>query len=448
MMRLAVQLVIIFVYARQLSVSDYGIYQSVWLYVNVISVISLFGLPALLLSTSLSQITYWVKLHLKLFITITLFVNLVPLLYVLFAITSYSYSIKLLVVTIIILQNLAVITETIAIKNQKEKLVLISNLIFSAGFLIAHLYILYNHYFLWLLLFCIAIMLVLKIIVLIFFGKNKIIIKPETNENEISNQWFYLGINDILGVAFKWVDKWVILFFVSVSQFAIYFNGSYEIPIFGLMLSAMGNIMLVDLADKKDKSANNVKQIFNRSTLLLASIVFPAFCLLLFYNYNFFTLIFSNKYEEAIPIFIICLFVLPLRITNFTAVLQSYKRADLIVKGAAIDLLLAIIFMIILYPVLELKGLALAFVLSTYVQAAYYLWHTGKIINKPVHYFIPFKKLFIVMLLSLSTVGCSYLLLLNCRYPFNFIGGIIACGLLIIALLWYNYSKGLGAADE
>ena len=251
-----------------------------------------------------------------------------------------------------------------------------------------------------------------------------------------------------MGVLFKWLDKWVILFFVSISQFALYFNGSYEIPIFGLMLSAVGNIMLVDLSGKKEISVIKVKQIFNHSTLLLASIVFPAFCFLLFYNFEFFTFIFSNKYVEAIPIFIICLFVLPLRITNFTAVLQSYKRSELIVKGAAIDLLTAIVLMIILFPVLELKGIALAFVLSTYVQAAYYLWHTGKLINKPVSYFFPFKKLLLLMLVSITTIACGYLLLRIFIYPYNFIGGIITCSFLILYLLWYNYRKGLRAAAE
>ena len=447
-LRLSVQLIIIFIYSRQLSVIDYGIYQSVWLYVNVISIISLFGLPSLILSTSLLQITLWIKQRLKLFTAIALFVNLLPVVYVLYSTTTYNYTIKLLMIALVAVQNLSVITETIAIKNKKEKIVLASNLIFSAGFLIGHLYIIYTGYLLSQVLTCILVMLIVKILVLLFFGKNKITKIIETSETVILKEWLYLGINDVLGVLFKWLDKWVILFFVSISQFALYFNGSYEIPIFGLMLSAVGNIMLVDLSGKKEISVIKVKQIFNHSTLMLASIVFPAFCFLLFYNFEFFTFIFSNKYVEAIPIFIICLFVLPLRITNFTAVLQSYKRSDLIVKGAAIDLLTAIILMIILYPVLELKGLALAFVLSTYVQAAYYLWHTGKLINKPVSYFFPFKKLLLIMLVSITTIACGYLLLRIFIYPYNFIGGIITCSILILYLLWYNYRKGLRAAAE
>ena len=171
-LRLSVQLIIIFIYSRQLSVIDYGIYQSVWLYVNVISIISLFGLPSLILSTSLLQITLWIKQRLKLFTAIALFVNLLPVVYVLYSTTTYNYTIKLLMIALVAVQNLSVIIETIAIKNRKEKIVLASNLIFSAGFLIGHLYIIYTGYLLSQVLTCILVMLIVKILVLLFFGIN------------------------------------------------------------------------------------------------------------------------------------------------------------------------------------------------------------------------------------------------------------------------------------
>ena len=253
-------------------------------------------------------------------------------------------------------------------------------------------------------------------------------------------QWFYLGLNDVLGIIFKWLDKWVILFFVSVTEFAVYFNGSYEIPIFGLMLSAAGNIMLVELSKANNDGTAKIKSLFENSSLLLAAIVFPSFCFLFFYSTEFFTLIFSAKYAASIPVFIISIFVLPVRITYFTAVLQVYHRSDLIVKGAVLDLLVAIVLMAVLYPLLQMEGLALAFVVSTYVQAGYYLWHTGKIINKKVSYFFPFKKLFMLLVLSAVITGAGYYLFIFLSYPVNMILGIALCVILIAALLFY-YTK-------
>src|ERR1700677_3453619 len=55
------QILIILLYSRRLSYVDYGLYQSVWLYINIISVFALFGLPSILLSVSANNIIAWIK---------------------------------------------------------------------------------------------------------------------------------------------------------------------------------------------------------------------------------------------------------------------------------------------------------------------------------------------------------------------------------------------------
>ena len=304
-MRLAVQLIIIFLFSRKLSLTEYGLYQSAWLYINVVSIIALFGLPSLILSSTVSSISKWIKQNKKLFTILFILLNFTPLLYILFAVTEYNLNTKLLVIALSIVQNIAILTETTAIKNKKEKIVLISNFIFSLGYLLCHLIILFANYSLQLILIGITVMFMLKTLVLCFFANPFTPDNSFKTDTSIAKQWFYLGIYDVLSVIFKWLDKWVILFYVSIAQFAVYFNGSYEIPVFGLMLSAVGNIMLVDLSEQNNDNIVKVKTLFKNSSLLLASVVFPYFCFLFFYSSDFFLLIFSAKYIEAIPVFII-----------------------------------------------------------------------------------------------------------------------------------------------
>ncbi|MGF2414779.1 MAG: lipopolysaccharide biosynthesis protein, partial [Ferruginibacter sp.] len=315
----------------------------------------------------------------------------------------------------------------------------VRNLIFSIGYLIGHLAILYSTYSLQLILLAIIAMFLIKAILLGLLGIPHQPNKPAVVATALGKQWFYLGLYDVISVLFKWLDKWVILFFISITQFAVYFNGSYEIPIFGLMLSAVGNIMLVDLSTQNNNAALKVKTLFQNSSLLLAAIVFPSFCFLFFYSHEFFTLIFSTKYTDAIPVFVISIFVLPLRITNFTAALQVYHRNDLIVKGAVLDLCIAIVLMLTLYPILQMRGLALAFVLSTYIQAAYYLWHTAKLTVSYTHHFFPFQKLFFLLLFSAAISGGCYYLFSYFTHPINMIAGIAVCTILILLLLIYQY---------
>jgi O-antigen/teichoic acid export membrane protein len=439
--RLAVQLVIIFLYSRHLAVADYGLYQSVWLYINIISIVSLFGLPALLLSISVADISAWIRKNKKRFLLYATALNFIPLVYILFAANEYGYTTKMLLVVLAVVQNIAILLETLLVKNKKEGLVFASNLIFFAGYLTCHLLVLYNSYSLDKLLCCISVLFIVKLLFLVPFCRRYIFDQSAGNIIPVGKQWFYLGINDVLAVLFKWLDKWIILLFISVTQFALYFNGSYEIPVFGLMLSAVGNIMLVDLSGQNSISGKKIKSLFENSSLLLAGIVFPSFCFLLFYNREIFTLLFSIKYIEALPVFVISIFVLPLRITNFTAVLQVYHRNDLIVKGAVLDLLIAIILMVVLYPLFQLRGFAAAFVISTYIQTAYYLWHTGKLINEKITDFFPFKKLLLILIPSVVITGAGFYCSGILKFSLPIASGIIVCAALISIFLAGQYKR-------
>jgi len=440
-LRIAVQLGIVFLYSRKLSLFDYGLYQSVWLYISLASVISLFGLPALILTSSLNNIRHYAATHKKQFILFAVLLNLLPLLYIFFTADEFTLLQKLLLFVLITVQNISIITETICIKKELERLVLITNVIFINGYLLLHLLLLYNGYSLLLLLGGLIFLFLFKLIAQFLFSRSFKSNAEDTGSSHIGKQWVYLGLYDVLGIAARWLDKWFILSFISISQFAIYFNGAYEIPVFGLMVSAVGNIMLTELSKKNTALVTNIKILFEKSTTFLASFVFPAFCFLFFYHSDFFLLLFSSKYEEAIPVFLIGIFVLPVRITNSAAALQACHRNDLIVKGAVLDLLIAVVLMMILYPLFKLNGLAAAFVISTYIQVGYYLWHTGKIINKSISYFFPFKKLLVMLCMAIVVSGGGYYIFKGIAAPFTIVPGIMICSLLVSVFLHYYYKK-------
>jgi len=440
LLKLFVQLAIIFLYSRHLSLKDYGLYQSVWLYINIAGVIALFGLPSIILSASAKNIKAWINANGNYFYPLVLLMNILPVLYIFFGNSFFDFHTKMLLTALTVAQNISIIAETIAIKKEKEIRVLISNIIFITGYFICHFLILKNGYNLQVLLSWLILVYIIKSAFL-WNISSKAISVSNISLKSLGTQWIYLGLFDVISVLFKWLDKWLILFFVSVTQFAIYYNGAYEIPVFALMLSAVGNIMVVELS-RHSLNPEKVKLLFNNSSLFLASIVFPSFCFFFFYHYEVFTFIFSSKYQESIPVFLISIFIIPLRITNFTAALQVYDRSDLVLKGAVIDLFVAVVLVIILYPLLKFQGLALAFVLSTYVQAGYYLWHTAELVGKKIGYFIPFVKLIILMLISIIITGAFYFAFGKSVLSYNLLSGIIICTILIGSFLsWYLWQK-------
>lgn len=436
--KMLTQIIVLIIYARQLSVTDYAIYQSAWLYINVISVISLFGLPSIILSVGVSNIKIWIADNKKIFLFYAALLNLVPIAYMFLVPNSFSLITILLLLCFTVIQNGSIITESIAVKNDKEKMLFKTNILFSIFFLAAHLLILSINYSLQCLMMALIVVFFVKTILQWYF----IGIVPNLETISIKNgkQWLFLGLNDIFSVVFKWFDKWIILYFLTLHEFAIYFNGSYEIPVFGLMAGAAGNIMLVEYC-KPDKDLQiKTKALFENSATLLSGIVFPSFCFLLFYRNDFFTFVFSSKYIEAVPIFLISIFILPVRVTSFTAILQANRRTDIILKGAIIDLITAIFLMMVFYPLYKTIGLALACVVSTYGQAAYYLWQTSKIIKKSMAYLFPFKKLFTTMTISAIVMAFGYISCKNLFYPLHLVVGIMVSLILIIFFIYRYYS--------
>ncbi|UAY53387.1 lipopolysaccharide biosynthesis protein [Ferruginibacter albus] len=441
LVKLIAQIAVIYIYSRQLSIIDYGNYQSVWLYTNVISVIGLFGLPSLLLSVPLQSIKHWIINNRNRFVAAIVLLNIIPFIYLLFLSNQFSHIERWLLIGLIIVQNFSIITETIVIKKEKEKLVLLTNIIFNIGYLGWHIFILQHTYSLQLLLIGLAVLFIVKTLILLAgYSRKKISIKDDKTI-PVTSQWFFLGINDVLGIIFKWVDKWIILLLISVTRFALYFNGSYEIPVFALMLGAVGNIMLVEMAKTGTEDTKKIKALFNSSSLLLAAITFPSFCFLLFYHTEFFTFIFSNKYADAIPVFLVSIFIIPVRITNYTALLQSQHKNNIIVKGSILDLTVALVLMCVLYPLFKLPGLALAFVLSTYTQAFYYLWETAKILRQKITDFFPLLKLISIMVASVLITAIAYVLLKQLHVWWYAIGGVVVTIKLIILLLYYYIKK-------
>lgn len=436
--RFFIQIVIIFLYSHQLSLRLYGQYQFIWMFLNFFSLIMLFGLGSLVLSTPLYEIKNWIHAKVKLITAVFIFFNITALVFLLIRGEYFTLTEKGLLIFLLLLQNLIVVAEAIAIKKEKEKKVFWANIIYLVFYATAHLYVFYIGYSAQMLLLLLSGAAIIKTLMLFYnLNLNLSIVAKATS---IGSQWFYLGLNEVLGVVAKWIDKWVILFFLPIADFAVYFNATFEIPVFMLILSAVGNISLVELSKPENQANRKIKRLYDRYVVLMSCLVFPAFWFFLFFSAEFILTFFGVKYEAAIPIFRISIFILPVRIIYSTALLQIRHKTQLIVKGALLDLLVAVAGIAIFYPLWGMAGLALAFVISTYIQVAYYLWHTGKIINESITYLFPVKKVCLVFVLSgLAVATC--LILPQQLLPLLRLGLALAITAIITGLLFLFYYK-------
>ncbi len=437
--KLFCQIIVLIIFAKHLSVDDYGLYQTVWMYVNIISVILLFGLPSFMLSVSDDELANWIKANKKKIWSFCGLVLVSSFFYLFLFDKLFNFQIKISLLLFVIVQSISIITDNYLIKKGKEYFLLQLNIAFNILYALFQLYILFFSYNL-LLLICATILLyTLKIILQkIFLGKINTIPSPNGNQN-ISKQLFYLGINDTVGMIFKWIDKWVVLLMLSVSQFSVYYNATYEIPVFTIMVSAAASLLLVQMA--KDKSDEKIKQVFNESIKFFSTIVLPTFCLFLLFHKEIFQLLFGDKYASGASVFLISIFIIPIRLTSFTTILQVNNKSNIILKGAIFDMLLAIIFMFLLYPIFKLNGLALACVLSTYFQVGYYLYHSAESLHTSIVSLLPIKKLVITLVNSLIIMATVFFLTHSLSNVFKLIIASFVCLLLISIQLFFYFKN-------
>lgn len=204
----------------------------------------------------------------------------------------------------------------------------------------------------------------------------------------VRGHWAHTALNDVVQVLFRWVDKLALNFLLPAALFALYFNGTLDVPFLPLLLGAAGSGLLLHFGAPGLTEAERVATLRAAATLL-GRLVFPLFCFLLFFRYELFGVVFAHRYDAAVPLFVVSSLVVPLRAYNFTALLQHKGQGRRISRGALLDLGLALVLMYPLYRLLGLAGVALAFVLSTYAQAGYYLTYTAQLLRVPWASLVP-----------------------------------------------------------
>jgi O-antigen/teichoic acid export membrane protein len=427
------------IYSRQLNYGDYGTFQSVWMYANIVNVIISFGFSSVILSTNLSFLFLFMKNNRKIITGFYTILSIGVLVAFFFLAKNFSASVKFWLIVFIIIQNIITVAETLLIKRRKEKVSFIINVFYSLLFFGCHLYILLSHYSLSNLIISLCVLSALKLFAIISVPAKNERYEPVADEKHFLRHWGFLGVNEILGVTSKWIDKVFLLYLLTASDFAVFFNGSFEIPLFGLLISVAGSFMLIEFSGNL-QFKSKIIALFKESFNMLSSIVFPLFFFLLFFREEIFSFVFKNKYNDSVPIFAISIFILPLRINNYSVILQCFSQGKKVMLGSLIDIIIAIVLMIILYPIMGSSGIVLSIVISTYCQVLYYLWHSAKVLNVKMAELLPLQKLAAKFLILLALYGILFLLVTHTSTIIILLIGTVFTTLLIFAGMW-SYFK-------
>ncbi|MBL7890888.1 MAG: oligosaccharide flippase family protein [Bacteroidia bacterium] len=425
------------VYSRYLTKDDYGMYQTIFTYLNIFVVISTFGLTRYILSFG-SLYQYRPLLRVKL-LSVIFIITLLPIvLYLQFTDSTLSVTSLTLFVILLLSQSLYLVQEANVLSFEKNKLLIFPNLIYALLLLACHILLLYIGYSIERCLLALIAVSVIRNVGVAYYIKNEVQISTYLSSIKEVDQLIWFGINDVLQIMTKWIDKIILILLLSAADYAVYFNGTYEIPLIGMGLSAFQSIITARSAKADATNESNIA-LFGSSALFMSGILFPLFGICFFFAHEIILLLFGEKYVFSAELFAITSLLIPMRICNYTVLLQIKSKGNLILIGALLDFVVAVVLMFLFYPIWGLKGLALAIVIATYVQAAFYLFNIVFIYRSGWGTILPWLKL--VLRFSIVILSFFSLRLVLGLQTDRFSVIILSTVLFVFLLIGFNFKS-------
>jgi O-antigen/teichoic acid export membrane protein len=437
--------VIMILFSRELSQSAYGVYQHFWVQALTLSTVACAGIQALIITYPREMVLGSMQgLGLKHYLV---FGGWLLLWSGVFAWLQYRYGgfLPVLPLAFLFVYTISVVLESFLLSFRRFKELIWINVAYSVLFSLLHVALLQKIFRLSDLFLTLMVLILIKGLYcawLLIPEFRKAVVYEKRKLKLLKHMWLHLGVYDVIQVIFRWADKFIMGLFLTQAMFGVYFNGSVDIPFLPLLLGAAGSAVLMQLARQEMQHAGTAVAVMLHSSRLLSCVVFPVFFLLVLFRYELFDVLFTSRYREAVPIFLAASLVIPLRAYNFTTILQNRNKGGIINAGAAGDLLLALGLMYPFYSWLGLPGVALSFVISTWLQATFYLVMTSRLLKVRIYRLLPWKNwLWKILVFSISIAAVHHLLGDRLSTLWVLIAGIVVTMVLILVSLRMEMSS-------
>jgi O-antigen/teichoic acid export membrane protein len=432
---------VLILFSRELPEADYGNYQGFWVKLLLMGTVAYAGLPVTIITYSPAYIKRLYKTFKgKALNGIILWLLLWAIIFSILEFQSLQLSF-FLSFGLLVLYSINAIQESLLISAQRMKGLFWVNILYSSYFFAVHYQSLGAYDLqdlLWFVLSGMMIRAIVLAVILFTLFNNLPTAALSIDIKMIRGLWLHLGFYDLLQNIFRWLDKFILSMLLSSQLYAIYFNGAQEIPLLPYLFGAVSSAILVQLGNVLGKESDQPHKLSFTAGKILSCIVFPLFFFLFFHASELFSIVLSDKYLPAVPIFMMSLLVLPLRAYNYTTILQHLHKGAIINKGAILDLLIALALMYPLYLVFGLPGIVLSFVISTYIQVAYYLFYLTKFLQISLNQLLPFKNWVIKFFVFGIIQYFSQMIFSNQVY--SLLSGLTVLIILILGGVSFEYS--------
>ncbi len=213
-----------------------------------------------------------------------------------------------------------------------------------------------------------------------------------------------IAINSILGILSSNLDKIIISGFLGATYYAIYINGSYQIPLLAIFISSVVAVIAPDITSLHYQKENvRLISIIRKSIDKTSMLVLPLFLFFLITSKEFILTLYSDKFYASIAIFRITLFILPFRLTNYGNILNLLGKTKTVLYISLIELILNGALSVTLLHFMGIYGPAVSFLATTILQIAVLIYFIVKTIGTNISALFPVNNMvsyFLIAILS------------------------------------------------
>lgn len=228
----------------------------------------------------------------------------------------------------------------------------------------------------------------------------------------------------------------------NAATFALYSVGCLSIPLVDILMSSTCNVMMVSMREyllNDDLPA--VAQIWGETTRKLVLVFAPLTVGLMISAQDFISLLFTERYAQSTPIFMLWTTFILLMALLTDGVLRVFAQTRFLMVLSLLKLLFIITSINWLINALQLPGAVIALLLSTGITKLMALLKIGQLMQGSITTILPWRSLvYIVMLAALAAVPVLATVWLISGHVLRLLLIAMAYPSLYMILLWCSRS--------
>lgn len=189
-----------------------------------------------------------------------------------------------------------------------------------------------------------------------------------------------LGLAQVALTFVAQTDKFVISRYLGREAFAIYTAGAFQIPFANIVRASIAHVTFPRMVEYQRTGNYGAMVTLSRNAVLKTVVLFfPTFVFLEIMARPFITILFTEAYAGAAPVFMVYLLLFLHSSADSGAIIQAHKRNGFLLKGLLVAFVFNLALSIGLFKVMGRVGVPLATVITMSIYHGINLWYSAKL---------------------------------------------------------------------